>query len=305
MGPDLPDLYELQALVAVVDAGSVSAGARDLNQPRATISRRLARLEERLGVRLLHRTTRRLALTGAGEDLFGHARGILSAVEVATRGLQQQNRAPSGLLRLSVPPITDARFREMLIAFVKTWPEVQLEVISTTVHQDLLTSHIDVALRAGTDLDAGLIARRVSETAVLGVASAKYLAKHGTPKTTSALVDHRCLVGFSRGERAHTHWPLLDGGRVRVTPHIASNDLSLLSAAVRADEGIALLPELFVSAGITSGELVPVLPDVLGASSQVALVFAERHLMRPVVRAFVDHAVDWWHAGGLSGASPD
>lgn len=249
-------------------------------------------------MRLLHRTTRRLALTAAGEELFGHARGILSAVDAAARALHVTDAEPRGLLRISVPPIADARFHAMLIAFIKAWPQMQLEVVSTTVHQDLLASNIDVALRAGTKIDPALIARKVSENVLRAVASTDYVAKHGLPKSTDELVAHRCLVGFSRGERAHTHWPLLAGGQVRVSPHIASNDLPLLLAAVQADEGIALLPDVFATAGLERGSLVPVLPGLLGARSHIAPVFPERHLMRPVVRAFVDHAAAWWREQG-------
>jgi len=296
---ELPDLHELQALVSVVDAGSVSGGARDLGQPRATISRRLARLEERVGMRLLHRTTRRLALTAAGEELFEHARGIIAAVDAATEALHVQDPKPRGLLRVSVPPMHGGTVREMLLAFVGSWPDVDLELISTTVHEDLLVRHIDVAFRASATFAPGLIARKLVDGEMRVVASPGYLEKAGVPATPDALTSHRCLVGFARGERAVTHWPLLGGGQARIAAHIASNDLPLLLRAALAGEGLALLPDVFITESLASGALVPVLADRVGVHSQVALVFQERQLMRPVVRAFVDHAVKWSNDIGL------
>ncbi len=298
-GPELPDLVELQALVAVVNAGSVSGGARDLSQPRATISRRIARLEERMGMRLMHRTTRQLELTKAGEELFEHARGIIAAVDAATEALHVKDPKPRGLLRVSVPPMHGGTMREMLLAFMATWPQVRLELVSTTVHEDLLTKQIDVAFRASSALSPHLIARPLMSGAQFLVASPSYLSKAGTPESPEALASHRCLVGFAKGEQAVSQWPLKEGGRVRVKAHIATNDLPLLLKAAIAGEGIALLPDFYVGEFVEAGTLVPVLSDAIGIKSQVALVFQERHLMRPVVRAFVDHVVQWSKDVGL------
>ena len=208
----LPETVELQALVAVVDAGSLSAGARVLSIPRATLSRRLSRLEERLGVRLLHRNTRSLRMSPAGTELYRPARGILSALKDATQAVQPQDAEPSGLLRVSVPPLNSAAFRRMLLEFALEYPKVQLEVIATTAHQDLQRDQIDVAWRAGPTLDPGLIARRLHTTQLQAVATPEYLLTHGNPTRIEDLSEHRCIVGFARGERPVTAWPTLDGG---------------------------------------------------------------------------------------------
>ena len=291
---NLPETSELQALVAVVHAGSVSGAAKELALPRATVSRRLARLEEKVGTRLVRRTTRQLRLTDAGEELFGHARGIVGSVETATRAIAYEDDTPRGLLRISVPPIGQRSFRDMLLAFSSTYPDVQLEVISTTRHQDLVADNIDVAWRAGPTLDPSLIAKRLSTSELRAVATPAYLEQHGTPSSVDDLADHACLVGFERGERAATSWPLQDGGTVRIRARLASNSLELLLDAVIAGHGIALLPWRFFQPQLDEGTLVPVLPGVLGTTSLVSLVFAERHLMRPAVRAFIDHAAAWW-----------
>jgi len=176
---------------------------------------------------------------------------------------------PRGLLRVSVPPIQDGSFRAMLLEFVKTWPEVDLEVISTTLHQDLLNGHIDVAIRAGSTIDQGLIARRFAESMMYALASPDYLERAGSPKNAGELIDHQCIVGFTRGERPQTHWPLLAGGQVRVASHISSNDLTLLMAAAIEGQGIAFLPDAFVAEAFAAGTLVRVLPESVGALTQV------------------------------------
>lgn len=293
MQPDPPETSELAAFVAVAAAGSVSAGALELRVPRATISRRLARLEERLGARLMHRTTRQLRLTEAGEELFGHARAILQTVDAAVQAVHPEDSLPRGLLRVSLPPSDNLRVAGMLIDFAERFPKVELEVMTTTLHEDLVARNIDVALRAGRNLDPGLMARQLAVADVLAVASPRYLASAGHPADAGELAGRQCLVGFARGERPATHWPLRDGGQVRVGGRIISNDLALLTAAALRGLGIALLPRVVCQAALDAGALTPVLPGVVGATSVIALVYPDRRLLKPATRAFIEHAVAW------------
>ena len=289
---EAPETSELQSFVQVVDAGSISKAAQELAIPRATVSRRLARLEERLGVRLMHRTTRRLRLTDAGEEFYHHARAIVLAVDVASLSVQRDEGRPSGLLRISVPPMTEPGFRRILVAFMQRYPDVVLEVTSSSRHEDLVAGNIDLAWRAGERLDPGLVARKLVVAEVVAVASPAYLTRAGTPRSVAELGQHDCLLGFARGERPATHWPLRDGGRVRVVAKLVSNELSLLADAARAGLGIALIPAPYLSVDFAEGSLVPVLEDALGATSQVALVYPDRRLLKPAVRAFVDFVVE-------------
>ena len=294
-----PETSELRSFVSVCDLGSVSGAATELGLPRATVSRRLARLEARLGVRLIHRTTRSLRLTDSGETFYTHARSILDAVELATLAVTQNAGRPSGLLRVSVPPVNDSGFATMLIEFSEGFPEVELEVIATTAHQDLFAEKIDVALRATGVLPPGLIARRLTRSSAVAVAAPAYLERAGVPKSVDALTEHRCLVGFAQGARRSTHWPLLDGGKVRVRASLATNSVELLFKAVLRGRGIALLPRTFCADALTDGSIVAVLPDIIGAATDITLVYRDRQLPKPAVRAFVDHAVEWANAGGL------
>jgi len=293
---DLPETSELQAFVQIADAGSVSGAAQELGLPRATVSRRLARLEERLGVRLMNRTTRRLSLTDSGEALYQHARPIVLAVSAASAAVVRDDGRPRGLLRLSVPPLANSSFRALLLSFVERYPEIELVVHSSTRHEGLVTGNIDVAWRAGQHIDPGLVARTLLRTELMAVASPDYLLRAGTPSEAADLASHACLLGFARGERPATHWPLVAGGQVRVSGKLVSNELSLLADAARRGLGIGLLPSPFIAADLENRTLVPVLKGVVGATSKMALVYLERRLLKPAIRAFVDFVVEWIEA---------
>jgi DNA-binding transcriptional LysR family regulator len=293
-----PETSELQAFVAAVDAGSISGAAAELGLPRATVSRRLARLEERLDTRLLHRTTRSQTTTEAGVEYYRHARAILDAVDLATRAVAQPDAEPRGLLRISLPPLRPGTLEGLLLAFLDEHPQVELEVIASTAHEDLRERNIDVAWRAGVDFDPSLVARKLARTDLVAVAAPAYLERAGRPATVDELLEHRCIVGFVHGERPATHWPQRGGGAVRIRARLATNDLGLQIAAVVGGRGIGLLPRMLVAPHLERGGLEAVLPDDVGADSQVALVYPDRHHLKPPVRAFVDHAVRWFREQG-------
>lgn len=275
--------------VAIVDAGSVSQAARDLGMPRASLSRQLSALEARLGVRLLHRTTRKLTLTRSGENLYHRARRILDAVCEAEASVRQDS-TPSGLLRISVPPMGNNEMQHLLLDFARSHPDITLEVTATSRHVDLVAEDIDVSIRAGTVEDPSLYARRLMTSEVTAVGSPTYLAEHGTPTTVADLAAHVCLRHTHHGHPVRS-WPLRRGGTVPVSGPLACNDLNLLAAAALDGFGLALLPEVFCRDDVRAGRLVPVLTGEVGATSSVALVYAERKYQSPRVRAFIDHMV--------------
>ncbi|MDI1479330.1 LysR family transcriptional regulator [Polyangium sp. y55x31] len=283
---------ELLAFSKTVEARSLSRAAAELGVPRATISRRLARLEERLGVRLLRRTTRSLALTDAGEALHRHARIVLDAVHHAEACVRKTDDAIRGELRVSVPPMSGTTFNAMVCDFARRHPEVRLHVHSTTQHVDLQRGGYDLALRAGTALEPGLVARTLARDPVLAVASPAYLEAHGTPRHRRDLRRHRCLMGFVRGELPQTHWPF-SGGNFQVEGALFANDIHLLCDAALEGLGIAFLPLMLVRPHLESGALVHVLPGSLEGESHIAVVYPEREFMPPQVRAFIDTLVAW------------
>ncbi len=290
---DPVETAELLAFVKAVEARSLSRAAAELSIPRATLSRRLARLEERLGARLLRRSTRSLALTDAGDSLYRHARIVLDAVQTAEASVRQVDDVVRGDLRVSVPPIVTESFRDLLCTFVERYPEVRLSVNFSSRIVDLRRDGYDVALRASSEMEPGLIARPLSRVPVFCVASPAYLAKHGVPRARRDLQAHRCLMGFARGELPQTHWGFGTGGRQQVDGVLYSNELDLLRTAAVRGLGIAFLPLMLVHSDLASGALVPVLLDTLRGESLIAVVYPERQFVPPAVRAFVDAVVAW------------
>ncbi|HTJ40877.1 MAG TPA: LysR family transcriptional regulator [Kofleriaceae bacterium] len=284
---------ELIAFAKTVDARSLSRAAAELGLPRATVSRRLARLEQRLGARLLRRTTRSLALTDAGEALYRHARIVLDAVDDAVASVRRTDDKVRGDLRISVPPHLPPSFYAMVCDFAERYPDVRVQVHATSRHVDLARDGYDVALRAGTHFEPGLIARKLADERVLAVASPAYVAQHGAPANRRELARHRLLMGFSKAELPQTHWLVGADTTQQLDGVLFSNDLHLLVYAALRGQGIAMLPLTMTRAFLEERTLVAILPGVLEHAGQVAVVYAEREFIPPQVRAFVDAVVAW------------
>lgn len=290
---------DFDAFVAIVDAGSISEAARVLGTPRATVSRQLARLEQRLGNRLLHRTTRRLVPTPAGETLYARARPLLEAAQAAVESVQRLDDTPRGPLRVSSAPLHTPVLGKMMGEFMAAYPEVTVDLQTTSRHVDLVAEHIDVAMRGGVTREPSLIARPLLRTELLAVASPQYLERAGAPGSTDALAEHTCLRGFDGGSRPATVWPLCDGGTVAVTGPFVTTDIMALLGATLVGTGIALMPRAIVDAELQRGDLDPVLEGVLGRGVSLSVVWVEREFIEPKVRAFVEFAVEWAKAGRL------
>ncbi len=288
---------DFDAFVAIVEAGSISEGARALRMPRATLSRQLGRLEERLGTRLLHRSTRRMVPTPAGETLYARARGLLDAAQAAVESVQRLDDVPRGPFRVSAAPVQTPVLGELLAEFVQTYPDVSVQLETTTRHVDLVADHVDVAFRAGGIREPSLIARALLRTELIAVASPAYLHARGTPTEVSQLGGHACMGGFERGMRPGSTWPLLAGGATPITGPLVTNDMIALKGAALGGLGIALLPNLLIEGEVQSGRLVPLLVGVVGLKTSLSLVWVEREFIDPKVRAFVEFAVRWVEDG--------
>ena len=281
-----------EELVAIVEHGSVTAAAAALGLPRPTVSRRLARLEERLGVRLLHRTTRRMKLSQQGELLYPKARRVVLAAQDAEAEVRRLDDEPRGLLRISVPMGLPAIFAEWMAAFLALYEHVQLEVVANAEHVDLLAEGFDIAMRRGSISDRSLIARTLSTDTSIAAATPTYLARTGNPSSTAELAHHDCVVGFGGSGVAEHAWPLLDGSTVSVSGRIRTNDMRLRVEAAKQHRGIALVSENMISADLKNGSLVRVLRDTVGRIERVSLVYLDREHLDPKIRAFVDHLVE-------------
>jgi len=281
------DVYE--AFVQVVEQGSVSAAARVLGVPRPTISRRVARLEERLGERLVRRGAREVTVTRVGRALYQRVRGPLEQLAAAEREVLDRSDAPRGLLRVAVPPALTSALAPLWAELRDRYPEIELEVLSETRFVELTDEGCDVALRGGTTSNPDLVQRRLMTSQVRLWASPEYLDRFGVPRTVADLADHRLLRGYTSRNEPQKRWPLRDGGSFAVGGYFASNDTSQLRSACSAGMGIALLSEL----PPVPPSLVPLLPDV-GLTLHLHAVYPERALLPPRVRAFIDLAVPFF-----------
>lgn len=278
----------LEEFVQVVEQGSVSAAARALNVPRASVSRRLARLEAAYGVTLMHRQTHRQALTEAGRELYGRARRIAAQLAEARRAVSALDGVPRGLLRVGVPP--DAGVEMALArAFREACPEVSLELVAAHGPLDLVGDGIDVALHAGPIADESLIGRKLASFRNIVCAAPALLEARGTP-TVETLPEWPCVLGFDGAGRPITEWPLWDGGAVPVRGPIRSSSAASRMQGARMGLGLALVSERAARRAIEAGVLVPVLVDAVGSTTAVTLIWPAAELLDPKVRAFVDVA---------------
>ncbi|WP_394827386.1 LysR family transcriptional regulator [Pendulispora albinea] len=291
---------ELLAFTKIVEAKSLSRAASELGVPRATIGRRLSRLEERLGTRLVRRTTRSLTLTDAGDTFYRHARVALDAVRDAEASIRRTDATIRGELRVSVPPTTEESFFAMIGAFAKEHPNVRLHVHFASRFVDLRRDGYDVALRAARDIEPGLVARTLLRSKLIAVASPEYVAEKGAPRRKSDLKKHRCLMGFAHGDLPQTHWPV-SGGMVHVEGAFFSNNIRLLADAALRGLGIAFLDGRILQPYLQSGALVQVLPGIIEANVRLAVVYLERELVPAHVRAFVNAVIAWAPVLGKAG----
>jgi len=282
---------ELAIFAAVVASNSVSRAAAELRVPRATVSRKLAGLEERLGVRLLQRTTRSMRVTEQGQLLYRHAELVLDAARLAEASVKPRADVPSGVVRVSMPPMTGGGLPDVLADFVREHPQISLQAHVSNRTVNLRREGYDVAIRATASLEPGLVSRVLSRVSLVGVASPGYLAAHGTPRSPRELGQHRCLMGFDQHERAQTHWPIL-GKKTAITGAAFSNDPHLVLRFALRGLGIAFLPATLVAGALARGELVAVLPKQLRVQGSISIVYADRKLMPPQVRAFVNWLIE-------------
>jgi len=277
---------DFEEFVCIVEAGSLTAAAERLNIPRPTLSRRLQRLEARLKTRLLHRTTRRLTLTAAGSTLYERARQVVASAREAEAAVLRLDNVPRGLVRATIP---SNMFPDMISAwfteFLERYPEVQLEVIATSKHVDLVADHVDLAVRAGPVTDPSLISRTIVRFDLIAVAGPGYLATRGRPQTVDELADHNCIVGFHEGTTPETHWPTPGGSTVAVSGRFATNQMDVRMGAAKRDLGIALVSSRIAGPLIEAGELVHLLPGEVGRPVKLQLVVAERTYQEPKVTA--------------------
>ncbi|MGF6852862.1 LysR family transcriptional regulator [Paraburkholderia sp. CI3] len=292
----MADLNSLAIFAKVVEAKGFSEAARRLNIPLSTVSRRVADLEDQLGVRLLERSTRSLRLTDIGAEVLEHAQRCAEHGETIDNLVSNQSSTVAGVLRLSAPMSTsDTLVAPLLRAFQVRYPNIRAHVFITNRYVDPIADGVDLAFRVGPLSDSSLVARKIFSFRHRLVASPAYLEKVKAPSAPSDLLDHK-LLAFSHWAPS-INWTLLhrngeDQETLSFEPHLSMNDYSGLAAALLGGAGIGDLPQLVQPDLIRGGRLVEVMPEWHLPTMDLSLVhLGNRHISRPV-RLFKEFALE-------------
>lgn len=285
------DLNEMFVFARVAQAQSITGGAKALGIPKSSVSRKIAQLESRLGVRLLHRTTRRLSLTEIGAAYYERCARVLAQAEEAEQAVSQLRRVPQGRLRITTTVEYGLhRLAEHVEAYLKRYPQVAVEVILTSRVVDLVQEGIDIAIRFGQLEDSGLGSRKLGAGQMLLYASPGYLRKNGTPKSIEDLSKHKGI--HFQDPYPEPIWPLNGPGgetrRIGFESRYASNNLSLVHDACARGFGIALMPPFVCEDSVREGRLVQVLSGWGSGDDAIHAVFPSQRYLAPKVRAFLD-----------------
>jgi DNA-binding transcriptional LysR family regulator len=292
----MQDLNDLRFFAAVVANGGFSKAARELGLPKSRLSRRISALEAELGVRLLERSTRRLQVTEIGREVYAQALTATAAAEAASDAALRVRAEPQGLVRLSCPLNLHDAISRRLPEFLKRYPRLRLQILSTNRRIDLIEERVDVAVRVRErlDTDADLQMRRIGVSRRIIVASTKLIKAHGAPKQPQELTNLPLLTAVE--DMGYAVWRLTNGHgldqTVEFEPRLSSGDFRTLLDAVREGIGAALLPELECQSGLASGLLTRVLLEWSAPDGVLHLVFTSRRSMLPGVRAVIDFAAD-------------
>jgi DNA-binding transcriptional LysR family regulator len=283
----------LRLFIEVADQGSFSAAARSTRATPSAVSRQISRLEEDLGTRLLQRTTRQQVLTEAGEVYLRHARQIVEDVDEARRAVSQISSAPSGVLRITAEAdLAATLLSPMLPDFLEQHPDLRVQLVPSATLEDLIGRGIDVAIRVGHLEDSSLIARRLTTSRSLLVASPEYLERYGVPDHPEELNSRSCLSfhgGF--GQRS---WQFKSEDGVQEVPasgRIQARNLTFLKEAAKSGMGIAMLPTWIMRDELDSGFLLPILQafSLEPSETPISAVYPSGRNLASKVRVFVEY----------------
>lgn len=301
------DLNDIAIFARVIEAGSFTAAARLLGMPKTTVSRRVAALERELGVRLLQRTTRSLAMTDVGRRYYEESSQALRRIEDANLRLAEARAEPAGTIRISAPVGFNSHFlQEAIFDFLATYAKASVELRLTDERLNLIDNGIDLAFRTGQLEDSTLIARRLGTTYRLLCASPAYLARAGIPATPADLAARDCVIAGPSATQ--TQWVLQGENSeetVTVSGRFAANEMQAVMAAAIAGYGIAQLPYGIAFACIADGSLQRVLENYTTPAGGLHVVYPSSKHLSPLVRAFIELAEKRLHAVDARNVLPD
>ncbi|HDZ55163.1 MAG TPA: LysR family transcriptional regulator [Pseudomonas xinjiangensis] len=274
----------------VVECHSFTSAALTLNMQKSTVSRRIAQLEERLGVRLLNRTTRKLRLTEVGQAYYERCRQIMQEFAEAEQAIMQLQREPTGLLRVSSPIEFGQLFLGGAIGeFMRTYPAIQVEVELTTRAVDPVEEGVDVVIHRGRPQDSSLVARPLMKSPRQLFASPDYIAQHGMPTRPEELSGHRCIQTLDSGRKWHFLEPHVS---VLVNPVLTVNNITFAREAAIAGAGIINVPAFIAEPYVEQGKLCRVLEHLVLPSSELYALYPSRRFQAMKVKAFIDFMIE-------------
>ncbi len=293
------DFNDTLVFVKVVELGSFTAASQALRLPKATVSRKVQDLEVRLGAQLLHRTTRKLGLTEAGNVYFEHSKRIARDLDQAESAVGELQSGPRGWLRVTATHALGTTWIAPLLGgFQARHPEVRVELVLSNDKLDIVAAEIDVALRVGKLADSNLAARKLTVFRTAVYATSGYIAHRGEPLHPDDLPHHRALAQ-SNHRSAHGQgftWTLGEGnGKPRefpIDPVVVSNDPSALRAALLGSEGIMMTSDVMMRGYVEQGQVQRVLSGWRGMDVDIYAVFPRGHVQSPKVRAFIDFLLE-------------
>ncbi len=281
---------ELAIFVAVVESGSFSRAAEQLSLANSAVSRAVKKLESKLGVSLLNRTTRQLSLTEEGERYFRRVQQVLQEMAAAETEIMESRQTPKGLLRIdAATPVVLHLLMPLIKPFRERFPEVSLSLVSSETFINLIERKVDVAIRVGNLADSSLRARPLFSSYRKLIASPAYLAEHGMPASACDLAHHTCL-GFSEPVSLN-RWPVAadDGQPCEIVPGISSNSGETLKQLCLSGNGIACLSDFMIDKEIAEGTLVEILAEErLPIEMPFSAVYYSDRAVSTRIRAFVD-----------------
>jgi DNA-binding transcriptional LysR family regulator len=283
----------LHTFIRVVETGSFSAVAREENSSQSAVTRQVAQLEEHFGVRLFHRTTRKLSLTDEGQDLVGRARHLLEEAENLEDTFGKDGGTPTGLVRIGIPVGAAILMVPEFTTLLNQNPGLAVELVVNEQINDLVADRLDLALRFGQSPDTSLVSRALANLGSAPVAAPAYLERYGAPERPSDLANHTCIV-HERGPDS-THWAF-NGPEgpidIEITGALRSNNTLIVRQAAVSGYGIALLGDPLTINDIRAGRLYRLLPDYTMASRPVFVVYPSRRHLARRTRVVIDFLIE-------------
>ncbi len=280
--------HELNAFIAVVEAGGFSAAARRVGDSQSAMSKAIDALERRLGVMLFNRSTRSVTLTDQGRQYYDRTKPLIEEMNEADSELASSTKASAGLVRIAAPS-TFGRLHILPLVpeLLARYPEIRLDLILSDNLRDMVDDRIDLGIRVSPVIDPDTVVRRVARTSLVCAGSRRYFDRHGTPRVPADLVKHNCLVYSDMSS-----WPFVDtNGRINVpvSGNLSSNSVETIRAAVLAGIGIGMFQRASLVDELNHPDVVTVLDEFVNDDREVSLVWPKRRFVPARVRRVTDY----------------